>query len=154
MPYVEGDSLRQRLDREKQPSLVDALRIAHDVADALAYAHARGVIHRDIKPENILLHGDRAVVSDFGIARAIGEAGGNRLTETGLAVGTPTYMSTEQASGAKDLDARTDVYSLGCDLYEMLAAHPPSRPRQRKRSSPGRRSSRSRASEWCARRYR
>jgi serine/threonine-protein kinase len=125
MPYVEGDSLRQRLNREKQLSLQDALGIASDVADALAYAHARGVIHRDIKPENILLHGGRAMVSDFGIARAIGEAGGNRLTETGLAVGTPTYMSTEQASGAKDLDARTDIYSLGCVLYEMLAGQPP-----------------------------
>jgi eukaryotic-like serine/threonine-protein kinase len=125
MPYVEGNSLRQRLAREKQLSLEDALRITGDVADALAFAHARGVIHRDIKPENILLQGDRALVSDFGIARAIGEAGGDRLTETGLAVGTPAYMSTEQASGAKDLDARTDIYSLGCVLYEMLAGTPP-----------------------------
>jgi serine/threonine-protein kinase len=125
MPYVEGDSLRQRLAREKQLSLEDAVRITGDVADALAFAHARGVIHRDIKPENILLQGDRALVSDFGIARAVGEAGSNRLTETGLAVGTPAYMSTEQASGDKDLDARTDIYSLGCVLYEMLAGQPP-----------------------------
>jgi serine/threonine-protein kinase len=125
MPYVEGESLRDRLSREKQLPLTDALQIAREVADALAYAHARGVIHRDIKPENILFQAGHAAVSDFGIARAVGEAGGDRLTETGLAVGTPTYMSPEQGSGNQDLDARTDIYSLGCVLYEMLTGDPP-----------------------------
>ncbi len=125
MPYVEGESLRGRLDREKQLPLSDALQIAGEVAEALAYAHTRGVIHRDIKPENILFQAGHAAVSDFGIARAVGEAGGDRLTETGLAVGTPTYMSPEQGSGIQDLDARTDIYSLGCVLYEMLTGDPP-----------------------------
>jgi serine/threonine protein kinase len=125
MPYVEGESLRDRLTREKQLPLDDALRIAREVADALSYAHARGVIHRDIKPENILLESGHAVVADFGIARAVSAAGGARLTETGLAVGTPQYMSPEQAAASGDLDGRCDLYSLGCVLYEMLAGHPP-----------------------------
>jgi serine/threonine-protein kinase len=125
MPYVEGESLRDRLRREKQLPLDDAMAIAREVADALSYAHARGFIHRDIKPENILLHSGHAVVADFGIARAVDAAGGNRLTETGLAVGTPSYMSPEQAAGAEDLDGRSDLYALGCVLYEMLAGQPP-----------------------------
>jgi serine/threonine-protein kinase len=99
MPYVEGESLRQRLDREQQLPLEDALRIARSVASALGYAHARGVVHRDIKPENILLSGDQALVTDFGIARAVSMACGDRLTETGLVIGTPQYMSPEQAAG-------------------------------------------------------
>src|SRR2546430_1085361 len=125
MPYVEGESLRDRLTREKQLPLEDALRIAGEVATALSYAHSRGVVHRDIKPENILLEAGQAVVSDFGIARAITAAGGERLTQTGLTVGTPGYMSPEQAAGERELDGRSDVYSLACVLYEMLAGNPP-----------------------------
>lgn len=125
MPYAEGESLRDRLNREKQLPLDDALQIAREVADALSYAHSRGVIHRDIKPENILLDAGHAVVADFGIARAITAAGGERLTETGLAIGTPAYMSPEQAAGSTDLDGRSDVYAVGCVLYEMLAGQPP-----------------------------
>jgi serine/threonine-protein kinase len=124
MPYVEGESLRDRLAREKQLPLDDALRIAREVADALSYAHSRGVIHRDIKPENILLESGHAVVADFGIARAVSAAGGEKLTQTGIAVGTPAYMSPEQAEG-RELDGRSDQYSLGCVLYEMLAGEPP-----------------------------
>jgi len=125
MPFVDGESLRDRLNREKQLPLDDALRISREVADALSYAHAHGVIHRDIKPENILLQSGHAVVADFGIARAIDRAGGETLTQTGLALGTPAYMSPEQAAGSKDLDGRSDLYSLGCVLYEMLAGQPP-----------------------------
>jgi len=125
MPYVEGESLRDRLNREKQLPLDDALQVAREVADGLSYAHAHGVVHRDIKPENILLESGHAVVADFGIARAIDAAGGPRLTETGVALGTPAYMSPEQAAGSKDLDGRSDLYSLGCVLYEMLAGQPP-----------------------------
>ena len=125
LPYVEGESLRDRLTREKQLSLEDALRITRAVADALSYAHSLGVIHRDIKPENILFEAGHAVVADFGIAKAISDAGREKLTESGLAVGTPAYMSPEQASGAGDVDARSDVYSLACVLYEMLAGAPP-----------------------------
>jgi serine/threonine-protein kinase len=105
--------------------LDEALRIAAEVADALDFAHQHNVLHRDIKPENILLEGGHAVVADFGLARAIHAAGGTRLTETGMAVGTPEYMSPEQAAGERELDARSDVYSLGCVLYEMLAGQPP-----------------------------
>jgi len=125
MPLVEGESLRDRLDREKQLPLDDALRIAREVADALSYAHARGVVHRDIKPENILLESGHAVVADFGIARAVSAAGGEKLTATGMAIGTPQYMSPEQAAGERDLDGRSDLYSLACMLYEMLAGQPP-----------------------------
>ena len=125
MPYVEGESLRDRLGREKQLPLDDALQIAREVAEAMSYAHGHGVVHRDIKPENILLESGHAVVADFGIARAIGVAGGERLTETGAVVGTPAYMSPEQTEGRADLDGRSDLYSLGCVLYEMLAGRPP-----------------------------
>jgi serine/threonine-protein kinase len=125
MPYVEGESLRDRLTREKQLPLEDALQIAREVADALGYAHSHGVIHRDIKPENILLESGHAVVADFGIARAVGSAATEKLTQTGIAVGTPVYMSPEQAAGSKELDGRSDLYSLGCVLYEMLAGQPP-----------------------------
>ncbi len=129
MPYVEGESLRGRLAREKQLPLDDALQISREVADALSYAHSRGVVHRDIKPENILLQSGHAVVSDFGIARAItaaaGEARTATLTAAGTALGTPAYMSPEQATGSRDLDGRSDLYSLGCVLYEMLAGQPP-----------------------------
>jgi serine/threonine-protein kinase len=125
MPLVEGESLRDRLRREKQLPLDDALRIAREVADALSYAHGHGVVHRDIKPENILLESGHAVVADFGIARAVSAAGDARLTETGLTLGTPTYMSPEQAAGGSELDGRSDLYSLGCVLYEMLAGEPP-----------------------------
>ena len=124
MPYVKGESLRERLRRETQLPLGEALRIAHEVADALSYAHAQGVMHRDIKPENILLQSGYAVVADFGIARAIEAAGTEQLTRTGIVLGTPVYMSPEQASGGRT-DARSDVYALGCVLYEMLAGQPP-----------------------------
>ncbi len=125
MPLVEGETLRDRLTRERQLPIPDALRIAGEVSDALSYAHARGVVHRDIKPENILLEGGHAVVADFGIARAVSAAGGERLTQTGLSVGTPPYMSPEQASGETDIDGRSDLYSLACVLYEMLGGQPP-----------------------------
>jgi eukaryotic-like serine/threonine-protein kinase len=127
MPYVEGESLRDRLNRERQLPLADALRIAGEAAEALDYAHEHGVVHRDVKPENILLTGRHAFVADFGIARALVPSGdaAQKLTETGVSLGTPAYMSPEQASGQQELDARTDIYSLGAVLYEMLAGEPP-----------------------------
>ena len=125
MPYVEGETLRGRLDRERQLPVADAVRIASEVADALEYAHKRGVIHRDIKPENVLLHDGRALVADFGIALAVQEAGGQRMTQTGLSLGTPQYMSPEQAMGERSVDARTDIYALGAVTYEMLVGEPP-----------------------------
>jgi serine/threonine-protein kinase len=125
MPFVEGESLRHRLNSERQLPVAEALQITREVADALGYAHSLGVIHRDIKPENILLEAGHAVVADFGIARAIDQAGGERITGTGMALGTPHYMSPEQAAGNRDLDGRSDQYSLGCVLYEMLAGQPP-----------------------------
>src|SRR2546428_775875 len=125
MPYLEGESLRDRLNRERQLPIEEAVRIAREVASALSHAHSHDVVHRDIKPENILLSGGEAVVADFGIARAIVAAGAEQLTDTGLAVGTAGYMSPEQATAEMQLDGRSDVYSLGCVLYEMLAGHPP-----------------------------
>ncbi len=124
MPYVEGESLRQLLERQKQLPVAEAIRIAREVAGALDYAHRRGVIHRDIKPGNILLEEGHAVVTDFGVARAINEAGGERVTATGMAVGTPAYMSPEQAAG-HEADEQSDIYALACVLYEMLAGEPP-----------------------------
>jgi eukaryotic-like serine/threonine-protein kinase len=125
MPFVEGESLRDRLTREKQLPIADAVRIATEVASALDYAHRHGVIHRDIKPENILLHDDQALVADFGIALAVSSAGGTRMTETGMSLGTPHYMSPEQAMGEREITARSDVYALGCVAYEMLTGDPP-----------------------------
>ncbi len=125
MPYVEGESLRDRLDREKQLPVDEAVRIATNVAEALEHAHSRGVIHRDVKPENILLQAGKPVVSDFGIALAVGTAGGGRLTGTGMSLGTPHYMSPEQATGDVGLGPGTDVYALGCVLYETLVGEPP-----------------------------
>jgi serine/threonine-protein kinase len=125
MPFVEGETLRDRLTRERQLPVEDAVRIAREIAEALHYAHRHDVVHRDIKPENILLTADHALVADFGIARALGGGGEHRLTETGLAVGTPAYMSPEQASGEREVDARSDLYSLGCVLYEMLTGEVP-----------------------------
>jgi serine/threonine-protein kinase len=125
MPYVDGASLRQRLQREPQLPVGEAIRIATQVAEALDHAHQQGIVHRDIKPENILLEGERALVTDFGIARALDAAGGEKLTQTGLALGTPTYMSPEQAAASSRLDARSDIYALGCVTYEMLAGSPP-----------------------------
>ncbi len=125
MPYVEGETLRAKLDRERQFGVEEAVRIARDVADALDYAHRHGVIHRDIKPENILLHDGRPMVADFGIALALSAAAGGRMTETGLSLGTPHYMSPEQATAEKEITGRSDVYSLGSVLYEMLTGDPP-----------------------------
>jgi serine/threonine-protein kinase len=125
MPFVEGESLRDRLRREKQLPVDDALRITAEIASALDYAHRHGVIHRDIKPENILLHDGQALVADFGIALAASKAGGTRMTETGMSLGTPYYMSPEQAMGDREITARSDVYALGAVLYEMLTGDPP-----------------------------
>src|SRR2546429_1444820 len=125
MPYVEGESLREHLEREGQLPLEEALRIARALASALSQAHSHDVVHRDIKPENILVSGGEAVVTDFGIARAITAAAGDTLTGTGIAIGTPGYMSPEQTTGGARLDGRSDIYSLACVLYEMLAGDPP-----------------------------
>ena len=125
MPFVAGDSLRRRLAREGPLPIDDAIRLIRQVAAALHHAHLQGVIHRDIKPENILLHEGEAMVADFGIALAAGAAADERLTEAGLMLGTPEYMSPEQATGERELDARSDVYSLACVLYELLAGEPP-----------------------------
>ncbi|HEY7612042.1 MAG TPA: protein kinase [Gemmatimonadales bacterium] len=125
MPYVQGETLRRRLQREHQLPLADAIRLATQVADALGYAHAQGIIHRDVKPENILIQGGHALVADFGIALAVEQAGGSRLTQTGLSLGTPHYMAPEQAMGERHVDARADVYALGAVTYEMLAGEPP-----------------------------
>ena len=125
MPLVEGESLRDRIEREGQLPVEDALQIVRDVGEGLSYAHSLGFVHRDIKPENILLSAGHALLADFGIARAVSEAGGSKLTGTGLAVGTPAYMSPEQAGGNERVDARSDIYSLGCVLYEMLVGEPP-----------------------------
>ena len=125
MPYIEGETLRDRLEREKQLPVDEAVRIATDVAEALHSAHEQGVIHRDVKPANILLSKGRPLVADFGIALAVSTAGGSRLTETGLSVGSPFYMSPEQATGDREISAHSDVYALGCVLYEMLVGEPP-----------------------------
>jgi eukaryotic-like serine/threonine-protein kinase len=125
MPYIDGESLRHRLGRESQLPVEEAITLAREVAAALGYAHGRGIIHRDIKPENILLCAGHALVADFGIAKALDAAGGEKLTETGLSLGTPHYMSPEQASATRSLDGRSDIYALGCVLYEMLAGAPP-----------------------------
>jgi len=125
MPFVEGETLRSKLDRERQLGIEESVRIAREVADALDYAHRHGVIHRDIKPENILLHDGRATVADFGIALAVSAAAGGRMTETGLSLGTPHYMSPEQATAEREITGRSDIYSLGCVLYEMLTGNPP-----------------------------
>jgi len=125
MPYVRGESLRSRLDREKQLPVEDAVQISREIADALAYAHQEGVIHRDVKPGNILIEAGHAVLSDFGVAQAVEEAKEDRLTRTGTSLGTPAYTSPEQASGERNLDGRSDQYALGCVLYEMLTGQPP-----------------------------
>ena len=125
MPFIQGETLRSKLDRETQFGIDEAVRITREVADALDYAHRHGVIHRDIKPENILLHDGRPMVADFGIALALSAAAGGRMTETGLSLGTPHYMSPEQATAEKELSPRSDIYSLGCVLYEMLSGSPP-----------------------------
>ena len=125
MPFIKGETIREKLNRETQFGVEEAVRIAREVADALDYAHRNGVIHRDIKPENILLHDGRAMVMDFGIALAVSAAAGGRMTETGLSLGTPHYMSPEQATAEKEISARSDVYSLASVLYEMLAGQPP-----------------------------
>jgi serine/threonine-protein kinase len=124
MPFVEGESLRERLTREPQLLLETALQITREIGSALQYAHEHGVVHRDIKPENVMLSGGHAVVADFGIARALHAANGEQLTLTGMVVGTPQYMSPEQASGER-VDGHSDQYSLGCALYEMLSGKPP-----------------------------
>lgn len=125
MPFVDGESLRSRLDRESALRVEDAVTIAREIADALDHAHRGGLIHRDIKPENILLQAGHAVLADFGIARAVCEAGTERITATGVAIGTPSYMAPEQAAGERVQDSRVDIYALGCVVYEMLAGEPP-----------------------------
>jgi serine/threonine-protein kinase len=125
MPYLEGETLRDRLVRERQLPVEEAVRISREIADGLGYAHGHGIVHRDIKPENILFMGGHAVIADFGVASAVDQAGGTRLTQSGLSLGTPVYMSPEQALGQGDVDGRSDIYALGCVLYEMLAGEPP-----------------------------
>ena len=126
MPHIQGESLRERIDREKQLGVDDSVAITQKVAKALDYAHGHGVVHRDIKPGNILLSEQgEPLIADFGIALAVAQAGAGRITETGLSLGTPHYMSPEQATGDRDVDPRSDVYALGCVLYEMLSGQPP-----------------------------
>ncbi|MEO7501014.1 MAG: serine/threonine-protein kinase, partial [Gemmatimonadaceae bacterium] len=125
MPYVEGESLRERLDRQKQLPVDEAVHHANAIASALDYAHRQGIIHRDIKPENVMLYESEAMVMDFGIAKALSAAGSDTLTQTGMMIGTPAYVSPEQAAGAQDLDGRSDQYSLACVLYEMLSGERP-----------------------------
>ena len=125
MPFVKGESLRARLDREKQLPLEEALQIAREVAGALAHAHAEGVIHRDVKPANLLLEGGHAVLADFGVAQALSHGPESRLTKAGVSIGTPMYMSPEQATGDPGLDGRSDQYALGCVVYEILTGNPP-----------------------------
>lgn len=125
MPFVEGETLRARLDRERQLPVGDAVRLATEIAGALQYAHDRGVVHRDIKPENVLLQNGHAIVADFGIALAVQQAGGSRMTQTGMSLGTPQYMAPEQAMGERNVDARADIYALGAVTYELLAGEPP-----------------------------
>ena len=125
MPFIAGETLRARLDREQMLPVEEAVGLTREIADALSYAHANGVLHRDIKPENILLADGHALVADFGVARLFGMSARERITGTGFAVGTPDYMSPEQASGERDLDARSDLYSLACVTYEMLTGAPP-----------------------------
>jgi serine/threonine-protein kinase len=124
MPYIEGESLAARLAREGELPIDEAVRLAREVAEALAYAHKRGIVHRDVKPANILLNQGHALMADFGIARAV-DSGGEAITRTGLAIGTPQYMSPEQATGDRDVDSRTDIYAVGAVLYEMLTGEPP-----------------------------
>src|SRR6476661_1839166 len=124
MPFIDGESLRDRLNREQQLPVNDTVRLATEIASALDYAHRHGVVHRDIKPENILLHDGSALVADFGIALAVSTAG-SRMTETGMSLGTPHYMSPEQAMGEREITPRSDVYALGCVTYEMLVGEPP-----------------------------
>ncbi len=125
MPFIDGETVREKLNRETQFGIDEAVSITVAIADALDYAHRNSVIHRDIKPENILLHDGRPVVADFGIALALSAAAGGRMTETGMSLGTPHYMSPEQATAEKDLTSRADIYSLGSVLYEMLTGEPP-----------------------------
>jgi len=125
MPFVEGESLRQKMERDGRLPVRDAVRILHEVVDALAYAHERGIVHRDIKPDNVMLSGRHAIVTDFGVAKAVSAAGGEKLTTAGLALGTPAYMSPEQAMGEADLDHRSDIYAVGALAYEMLTGEPP-----------------------------
>src|SRR5690349_20306629 len=125
MPFIEGETLRARLRRERRLSLDEAVQVTLDIAAGLSYAHENGIVHRDIKPENVLLQGGRALVGDFGIARAITMSANELLTSSGIVIGTAAYMSPEQAGGERELDSRSDVYSLGCVLYEMLAGEPP-----------------------------
>src|SRR5256884_1378305 len=125
MPYVDGETLRQRLDRQGPVPVPDAMRLVRETGEALPYAHGAGLIHRDVKPENILLSQGHALVADFGIARAVGVATGDRLTQTGLSLGTPAYMSPEQVAADREIDARADQYSLACVVYELLAGQPP-----------------------------
>src|SRR6476619_4312896 len=125
MPYVEGESLRERLDREKQLPIEEAVHHARSIASALDYAHRQNIVHRDIKPENVMLYEGEAMVMDFGIAKALSAAGSDSLTQTGMMIGTPAYVSPEQAAGANDLDGKSDQYSLACMLYEMLTGERP-----------------------------
>src|SRR5262249_33209974 len=125
MPFVEGESLRARLRREQQLPIDEVVRIASAIAGALDYAHDAGVVHRDLKPENILFQAGQPVIADFGIALAVRKAGGTRVTQTGLSLGTPQYMSPEQATGDRSIDGRSDIYSLGAVTYEMLTGEPP-----------------------------
>jgi serine/threonine protein kinase/Tol biopolymer transport system component len=125
MPFVEGETLRGKLDRERQLSVGDSVRLSSEIAGALQYAHERGIVHRDIKPENVLMQNGHAIVADFGIALAVQQAGGSRMTQTGMSLGTPQYMAPEQAMGERNIDARADVYALGAVTYEMLAGEPP-----------------------------